>query len=147
MENPETGVDEFPKWHWGGPRVHQIVSIKLAAIAIKQIAKKLPEGEGRSLVAATASASVDWDGDLCPDPPKWPFPGPRPHWAALMAAAQMSDLAATLPEGSALRADIAESAGELAQQAARTMSSAGEIRSFDTTNGETKLTAGAPLRS
>ena len=143
MENPETGVDEFPKRHWGDARVQRIVSIKLAAVAVKQIARSMPEGEGRSLLGATDSATAEWDGDLCPVLPKWPFPGPRPNWAALIAAAQMSDLAATLPDGSTLREDIAASASELALQTARAMSSVGEIRSFDAPNGETKLTAGA----
>lgn len=131
-------LDGIPPQFWPRVRVQQIVSMKLAAVAVKQIAARLPPEQGRGLIAATSAASADWDGELCPSI-KWPFPGPRPHWATMAAAGELVDLASTLPEASRLRADIAMAASELAEQASKAMLAAGDMHAVRGANGASKL--------
>ena len=132
------GLEGIPPQIWPRVRVQQIVSLKLTAVAIKQIAAQLPEEQGRTLAAATSSVTAEWDGELCPLI-RWPFPGPRPHWDAMAAAGQLTDLASSLPESSTLRADIAEAASGLAEQASRAMMVAGDAGSIRSANGATEL--------
>jgi len=126
--NDVSTLEDFHPIAWPVIKVaaEHMVSLHIASIAVKRIASGLPQGEGRSLLAATDSALAEWDDDLCPPWFKWPFPGPRPYWAAMLAAGKLADLADTLPEDSPRRRDLASSAGQLAQQAANAILATGK---------------------
>jgi hypothetical protein len=100
-----------PEWHYA--------AMAIAGIAIKGVAAHMPEHERRTMTAAVASAAAEWDEFVCGNGRP---PGPRPH--VFEAIAQLADFAESLPVGSSLRADVAETAGNLAQRAGAAMRSA-----------------------
>jgi hypothetical protein len=108
-------------------RIDAIRSLAMAGIALKQIARFMPEREALALASAVASASADWDDFVCGN--GRPGYGPGPH--VFEAIAQLGDFAATLPAGSSLRADVADAAGTLAERAGAAIRSANDLRDVD----------------
>jgi hypothetical protein len=84
------------------------------AAEAKALASHLPEGRQRSALEKSAdsaiSAIVD---DLCPRPPRWPWPGPPPWLWAIIS--DLSHTANTLQAGR-LRDGLLDIAGLLVQR-------------------------------
>jgi hypothetical protein len=126
MDDGTLTYRKFDPYHvrW---RVDAILSLTMAQIVVKNIARAMPEREALALASAVSSVTADCDEIICGNG-RFGH-GPPPH--VFEAIAQLGDFAATLTAGSSLRADVADAAATLAERAGAAIRCASDVRDVD----------------
>jgi hypothetical protein len=95
-----------------------VLSALLSAISMKEVARRMPEGEvQQQLLSRSETFISEFVDDFCgtgPRPRPWPWPGPRP-WI-FPAVADLTLIANTMNEGS-MQEEVQRVADEMAQRA------------------------------
>jgi hypothetical protein len=131
MDAGDWGLEGKPQWWWKyvrpasiefsphpDPWINRMTSALLTAISMKEVARRLPEGEvQQQLFRRTDSFISELVDDFCgtgPRPWPWPWPGPRP-WI-FPAVAELTLIVSTMNKGE-MRDEVQRVADDMAQRA------------------------------
>jgi hypothetical protein len=94
------------------------LSALLSAISMKDVARRIPEGEVQQQALRRSETFIsEFIDDFCgTGPRRWPWPGPGPRPWIVPAVAELNQIANTMNEGS-MQADVQWVAGEMAHRA------------------------------
>ena len=131
MEIGDWGLEGRPQWWWKyvhpgsivagpfpDPWLMGALSDLLSAISMKDVARRMPEGDIQQLALRRSETFIsEFIDDFCGTGPRrwpWPWPGPRP-WI-FPAVAELNLIATTMNEGS-MQEEVQRVADEMAQRA------------------------------
>jgi hypothetical protein len=133
MDAGDWGLEGRPQWWWKyvnpgsikvnpipDPWIQGVTSALLSAISMKDVARRMPEGEiQQQLLSRSDTFISELLDDFCgtgPRPWPWPWPGPRP-WI-FPAVAQLTLIASTMNKGE-IREEVQRVADDMVQRAVR----------------------------